>query len=172
MFSLRVFVLSSDLSPWAATAQISSKSTLWPNINSFSLATNRSGKRPSLRGSCTTVLIVHTKYESFHIVQRRVLMHSQATIGIDFLSKTIYLEDRTIRLQLWDTGNLVQFCREFCIYSVLQRARSDFVRLMVVLHLFVTTILFFVGSLIPSYIRDSSVAIVVYDITSKHTSQL
>ena len=28
----------------------------------------------------------------------------QATIGIDFLSKTMYLEDRTVRLQLWDTG--------------------------------------------------------------------
>jgi len=26
---------------------------------------------------------------------------SQATIGIDFLSKTMYLEDRTVRLQLW-----------------------------------------------------------------------
>lgn len=26
---------------------------------------------------------------------------SQATIGIDFLSKTMYLEDRTLRLQLW-----------------------------------------------------------------------
>ena len=25
----------------------------------------------------------------------------KATIGIDFLSKTMYLEDRTIRLQLW-----------------------------------------------------------------------
>jgi Ras-related protein Rab-6A len=24
--------------------------------------------------------------------------------GIDFLSKTMYLEDRTVRLQLWDTG--------------------------------------------------------------------
>lgn len=28
----------------------------------------------------------------------------QATIGIDFLSKTMYLEDRTVRLQLWDTA--------------------------------------------------------------------
>ncbi|XP_029815006.1 ras-related protein Rab-41 [Manacus vitellinus] len=28
----------------------------------------------------------------------------QATIGIDFLSKTMYLEDRTIRLQLWGTA--------------------------------------------------------------------
>ena len=26
---------------------------------------------------------------------------NQATIGIDFLSKTMYLEDRTVRLQLW-----------------------------------------------------------------------
>ena len=25
-------------------------------------------------------------------------------LGIDFLSKTMYLEDRTVRLQLWDTG--------------------------------------------------------------------
>ena len=28
-------------------------------------------------------------------------LHAQATIGIDFLSKTMYLEDRTVRLQLW-----------------------------------------------------------------------
>jgi len=56
----------------------------------------------------------------------------QATIGIDFLSKTMYLEDRTIRLQLWDTAGQERF-----------------------------------RSLIPSYIRDSSVAIVVYDITNR-----
>ncbi len=31
----------------------------------------------------------------------------QATIGIDFLSKTMYLEDRTVRLQLWDTGKFI-----------------------------------------------------------------
>jgi hypothetical protein len=31
----------------------------------------------------------------------------QATIGIDFLSKTMYLEDRTVRLQLWDTGGFI-----------------------------------------------------------------
>ena len=57
----------------------------------------------------------------------------QATIGIDFLSKTMYLEDRTVRLQLWDTAGQERF-----------------------------------RSLIPSYIRDSSVAVVVYDITSKY----
>lgn len=31
----------------------------------------------------------------------------QATIGIDFLSKAMYLEDRTVRLQLWDTAGQV-----------------------------------------------------------------
>eukprot|EP00294_Goniomonas_avonlea_P009175 CAMPEP_0114565172 /NCGR_PEP_ID=MMETSP0114-20121206/14152_1 /TAXON_ID=31324 /ORGANISM="Goniomonas sp, Strain m" /LENGTH=216 /DNA_ID=CAMNT_0001751369 /DNA_START=19 /DNA_END=669 /DNA_ORIENTATION=- len=56
----------------------------------------------------------------------------QATIGIDFLSKTMYLEDRTVRLQLWDTAGQERF-----------------------------------RSLIPSYIRDSSVAVIVYDITSR-----
>ena len=57
---------------------------------------------------------------------------SQATIGIDFLSKTMYLEDRTVRLQLWDTAGQERF-----------------------------------RSLIPSYIRDSSVAVVVYDVTNQ-----
>lgn len=56
----------------------------------------------------------------------------QATIGIDFLSKTMYLEDRTVRLQLWDTAGQERF-----------------------------------RSLIPSYIRDSSVAVVVYDIINR-----
>ncbi|KAJ4838192.1 Ras- protein RABH1b [Turnera subulata] len=46
-----------------------------------------------------------------------------ATIGIDFLSKTMYLEDRTVRLQ--DTAGQERF-----------------------------------RSLIPSYIRDSSVAVI------------
>ncbi|XP_066913042.1 ras-related protein Rab-6B-like [Clytia hemisphaerica] len=58
----------------------------------------------------------------------------QATIGIDFLSKTMYLEDRTVRLQLWDTAGQERF-----------------------------------RSLIPSYIRDSSVAVVVYDITNTNS---
>ena len=60
----------------------------------------------------------------------------QATIGIDFLSKTMYLEDRTVRLQLWDTAGQERF-----------------------------------RSLIPSYIRDSSVAVVVYDISSSKSFQ-
>jgi Ras-related protein Rab-6A len=56
----------------------------------------------------------------------------QATIGIDFLSKTMYLEDRTVRLQLWDTAGQERF-----------------------------------RALIPSYIRDSSVAVVVYDVSRR-----
>lgn len=60
-----------------------------------------------------------------------------ATIGIDFLLKTMYLEDnRTIRLQLWDTAGQERF-----------------------------------RSLIPSYIRDSHVAVVCYDITNKKSFQ-
>ena len=34
-------------------------------------------------------------------------MRVQATIGIDFLSKTMYLDDRVVRLQLWDTAGQV-----------------------------------------------------------------
>lgn len=37
----------------------------------------------------------------------------QATIGIDFLSKTMYLEDRTVRLQLWDTAGQVEHTARF-----------------------------------------------------------
>ncbi|KAK4483615.1 hypothetical protein RD792_010814 [Penstemon davidsonii] len=57
-----------------------------------------------------------------------------ATIGIDFLSKTMYLEDRTVRLQLWDTAGQERF-----------------------------------RSLIPSYIRDSSVAVIVYDVANRQS---
>ncbi|CAD5335871.1 unnamed protein product [Arabidopsis thaliana] len=58
----------------------------------------------------------------------------QATIGIDFLSKTTRYEDRTFRLQLWDTAGQERF-----------------------------------KSLVPSYIRDSSVAVIVYDVASKQS---
>ncbi|KAJ1512047.1 Ras- protein Rab6 [Coelomomyces lativittatus] len=58
----------------------------------------------------------------------------QATIGIDFLSKTMYIDERAIRLQLWDTAGQERF-----------------------------------RSLIPRYIRDSSVAVIVYDITNKNS---
>lgn len=54
------------------------------------------------------------------------------TIGIDFLAKTMYLDDRTVRLQIWDSAGQERF-----------------------------------RSIIPSYIRDSSVAVVVYDVTNR-----
>jgi len=58
----------------------------------------------------------------------------QNTIGIDFLSKSIKLEEqgRAVRLQLWDTAGQERF-----------------------------------RSLIPSYIRDASAVMVVYDITNR-----
>ncbi|KAK9474587.1 ras family-domain-containing protein [Dipodascopsis tothii] len=71
-----------------------------------------------------TSLITRFMYDSFD-------SQYAATIGIDFLSKTMYLEDRTVRLQLWDTAGQERF-----------------------------------RSLIPSYIRDSTVAVVVYDVTN------
>lgn len=74
-----------------------------------------------------TSLITRFMYDSFDNTY-------QATIGIDFLSKTMYLEDRTVRLQLWDTAGQERF-----------------------------------RSLIPSYIRDSTVAVVVYDITNTNS---
>ncbi|CDS11621.1 Putative Ras-like protein Rab-6B [Lichtheimia ramosa] len=72
-----------------------------------------------------TSLITRFMYDSFDNTY-------QATIGIDFLSKTMYLEDKTVRLQLWDTAGQERF-----------------------------------RSLIPSYIRDSSVAVIVYDISNR-----
>jgi Ras-related protein Rab-6A len=44
-----------------------------------------------------TSIITRFMYDTFDTTY-------QATIGIDFLSKTMYLEDRTMRLQLWDTA--------------------------------------------------------------------
>lgn len=40
----------------------------------------------------------------------------KATIGIDFLSKTMYLEDKTVRLQLWDTAGQVQRLLPKCLF--------------------------------------------------------
>ena len=33
----------------------------------------------------------------------------QATIGIDFLSKTMYIDEKIVRLQLWDTAGQERF---------------------------------------------------------------
>lgn len=84
----------------------------------------RGGKRPEVE--------VKHCVNAYPFVRFRGNVQFQATIGIDFLSKTVYLDERTVRLQLWDTAGQERF-----------------------------------RSLIPSYIRDSSAAVVVYDITSK-----
>ncbi|KAL9544804.1 Ras-related protein Rab6 [Mucor bainieri] len=83
-----------------------------------------------------TSLITRFMYDTFDNTYQTLngICYSQATIGIDFLSKTMYLDDRTIRLQLWDTAGQERF-----------------------------------RSLIPSYIRDSSVCVVVYDITNRNS---
>lgn len=54
------------------------------------------------QGVGKTCLINRFVYDSFD-------KNYQATIGIDFLSKTMYLEDRTVRLQLWDTAGQERF---------------------------------------------------------------
>ncbi len=79
-----------------------------------------------LGDSCTgkTSLVTRFMYNTFDPT-------FQSTIGIDFMSKSMYVGERTVRLQLWDTAGQERF-----------------------------------RSLIPSYIRDSSVAIILYDITS------
>ncbi|KAI1914537.1 GTPase Ryh1 [Ophidiomyces ophidiicola] len=100
-----------------------------PLFTVLSKLSNTQTNIPSIVSVGKTSLITRFMYDSFDNTY-------QATIGIDFLSKTMYLEDRTVRLQLWDTAGQERF-----------------------------------RSLIPSYIRDSSVAVVVYDISNAKSFQ-
>jgi GTPase SAR1 family protein len=127
--------------------------------------------------------------------------------GIDFLSKTMYLDDRTVRLQLWDTGEFREAkafvaCMSVWYFSITLTAgyvenalieamdrhliliasstadavsqTSKYRLIITLVHIFADRSLLIAQerfrSLIPSYIRDSSVAVVVYDITSQYTS--
>jgi Ras-related protein Rab-6A len=56
----------------------------------------------------------------------------QATVGIDFLSKSLQLDDRVVRLQLWDTAGQEKF-----------------------------------RSIIPSYVRDSSIVFIIFDLANR-----
>lgn len=72
-----------------------------------------------------TKLVTRYMYDSFE-------NGYQSTIGIDFMSKTIDLKNRTVRLLIWDTSGQERF-----------------------------------QSLIPSYIGDSTIAIIVCDVTQQ-----
>ena len=59
----------------------------------------------------------------------------RATIGIDFMTKRVYREDKKfVSFQIWDTAGQERF-----------------------------------RSLIPSYVRKSSIAVIMYDITNPET---
>ncbi|CCD14917.1 unnamed protein product [Trypanosoma congolense IL3000] len=72
-----------------------------------------------------TSLVTRFMYDTFD-------QQYQATIGIDFFSKTLHVDNRAVWLHVWDTAGQERF-----------------------------------RSLIPSYIRNSAAAIIVYDITSR-----
>ena len=57
-----------------------------------------------------------------------------ATIGLDFLAKSVKVDNKNIRLQIWDTAGQEKF-----------------------------------NSLIPSYIRTSTIGVICYDITNRTT---
>jgi Ras-related protein Rab-6A len=58
-------------------------------------------------------------------------MITQPTLGVEFASKTISVDNKTLIMQFWDTTGQEQF-----------------------------------DSLIPSYIKDCTAAIIVFDLTS------
>jgi GTPase SAR1 family protein len=87
----------------------------------------------------------------------------QATIGIDFLSKTMYLEDCTVRLQLW--YQLFLFLISVIRFNNLLISRKLIVQIFEISRDTAGQERF--RNLIPSYIRDSSVAVIVYDVSSK-----
>jgi Ras-related protein Rab-6A len=33
-----------------------------------------------------------------------IFVYLKATVGIDFLTKTIYVDDKMVRMQVWDTA--------------------------------------------------------------------
>ena len=65
-----------------------------------------------------TSLITRFMYDTFD-------SNYQATIGIDFLSKTMYLDDRTVRLQLWDTAGQVRRAHGVVLTDRSASARSS-----------------------------------------------
>lgn len=73
-------------------------------------------------------------FDNFTGNEQVLLFIIQPTVGVDFVSKTINVDNKTLRMQLWDTAGQERF-----------------------------------HSLIPSYIKDCSAAIIVFDLTSNST---
>ena len=71
------------------------------------------------------ILLETNKYTNFII---------QPTVGVDFVSKTVNIDEKVLRMQLWDTAGQERF-----------------------------------HSLIPSYIKDSTAAIIVFDLTNPNS---
>ena len=86
----------------------------------------RKGKRKLLTLAFPSLLLITSPY-----FPTDLLFPFKPTVGIDFISKTLYYDDRAVKLQLWDTAGQERF-----------------------------------RSLIPSYIRDCSAAIVIFDVLS------
>lgn len=74
-----------------------------------------------------TSLITRYCFDTFH-------SDLNTTVGIDFMSKKMVIQDKTINLQFWDTAGQEKY-----------------------------------KWLVPAYIRDCAIALVVFDVTSKDT---
>lgn len=84
---------------------------IWRDELTFPLPEPQLERRLLSLDSCTIPLTIHTRSVrhfrarvlvsvNWHETHKHWCVTMQATIGIDFLSKTLYLDDRTIRLQL------------------------------------------------------------------------
>ena len=80
-----------------------------------------------MSGVGKTSLITRYCLDTFH-------NDMNTTVGIDFMSKKMVVQDKTINLQFWDTAGQEKY-----------------------------------KWLVPSYIRDCAIALVVFDVTSKDT---
>lgn len=88
-----------DAAATASTADSGVDSSVAANVSVPQIAPLAKYKLVFLgdQGVGKTSMITRFMYDTFDNAY-------QATIGIDFLSKTMYMEDRTVRLQLWDTA--------------------------------------------------------------------
>ena len=93
-----------------------------------------------------------------------------ATIGVDFMIKTVEIDGEKIKLQIWDTAGQERFrsitqvsqekiFRYFLILSV----RKTYVKSVCTKHLYVNV------TVLQSYYRSAHALILVYDVTNQPT---